>query len=785
MKLLKLWRLCFLSTVRKQEQFSLLHSEKSTQLESFLREWVLPRASGRIYSEVEVVKVGRKNVEIALPFTVWWPRAAKWAQGLEIMAKIQAVENGDIQLSHSIHNINNILAERLAQTDIVDKLKAKHVTDAEARRKTNAGFCKEGSSSTSGKATGRNSNAKSSAQSVMVGSIQVIVSGLDAKQQLRDPKCPDGQKLENLHERGLMVSKDPDGNPLQFNRVLQYLEAKYGKSDTPSWYLVGKAKQKLFIMKTRSGASEDLDEAKGTASNRGYSSSAVHIATRHKIPAVVFEDGWDVAIARLEAGEDIPSESEPEMKPAKSKGKNLKAVIKCTCSRSEIEAESSDDSEDEDEDSGIEELINLKREPDTSSSGPRRRSFRLLQAPHDESEAVKPSTSSRKSQLFDPDSDIEMISGFDADCQDLKGSGSRKRTASPSFDINVSDSEAKKQRRSDSYDSRDGKCSTPRNADIVFLLRSRCGEDCHAYQWTVPVLFNFILWAFLPIFLDGRRCHIRLEFQCGHLKPCLIFDGDCLHYCVYVKWYRFRGDLGGDEKVRAQEVPYYHLIILRYVHQVATGMEGELLLQHSCGAQVDMAGIIALFPTSALRPSSPGKGAASNELDVIKGMYRLVSVRNGTDDRPVDSGMTVSLLIVGVETEVVWHWYCRRILPSALYTRRRTIARSGASWSQIELARIGRKAEKRWAPESVIRTLQDSQVGRASDSCPKKLRKLQKKVAGTQLENKVAGTQLQKKKLQELNSKKKLQRLMKKKLREFRVPASFVELSKMVQNLRH
>ncbi|KAF7351930.1 Integrase catalytic domain-containing protein [Mycena venus] len=50
------------------------------------------------YPETEMVKAGRKDVEITLPFPVWWPRAVAWAQGLELLSKIQAVENGDIVL---------------------------------------------------------------------------------------------------------------------------------------------------------------------------------------------------------------------------------------------------------------------------------------------------------------------------------------------------------------------------------------------------------------------------------------------------------------------------------------------------------------------------------------------------------------------------------------------------------------------------------------------------------------------------------------------------------------
>ncbi|KAK7037121.1 hypothetical protein R3P38DRAFT_2517029, partial [Favolaschia claudopus] len=41
------------------------------------------------YGETEFVKVGRKDVEIALPFDIWWPCAVLWAQGMEIMIRMQ------------------------------------------------------------------------------------------------------------------------------------------------------------------------------------------------------------------------------------------------------------------------------------------------------------------------------------------------------------------------------------------------------------------------------------------------------------------------------------------------------------------------------------------------------------------------------------------------------------------------------------------------------------------------------------------------------------------------
>ena len=45
------------------------------------------------YPESEEIKVGRKTVEIQLPFSVWWPRAVRWACTLELLVHIQTAEN--------------------------------------------------------------------------------------------------------------------------------------------------------------------------------------------------------------------------------------------------------------------------------------------------------------------------------------------------------------------------------------------------------------------------------------------------------------------------------------------------------------------------------------------------------------------------------------------------------------------------------------------------------------------------------------------------------------------
>ncbi|KAJ7441506.1 hypothetical protein B0H11DRAFT_2292377 [Mycena galericulata] len=374
----------------------------------------------------------------------------------------------------------------------MDRLKPRHVTDAEARRETSAGFRPSGesNSSASGKQTSsksRNSNAQPSTQTVMVGSIQVLVSGVDEKHEMRDTRCPIGPALEDLRVHGLMVTKDPDGKPLQFNRewrpiraaqwlsdmlpkpnVLDFLAEKYGESQKSHWLLVGKAKQQLYAMKSRPGAGEDFDDAKGTATHRNYKDWAIRIVTCHKIPSSIYKDGWNVAIERLRAGEDLPSESEVEeepkkpRKPVKSKAKSR---VRQPRSVSEIEAESeSDDSESADSDS-FEELVDpkVKTEPGDASDAlkGRRRSSRLSQVPEKKS-----------GPLFGPYSDIEEISGLDFGESPLsfvrawhsvlsrRIRFTQANGASPSFDFDVPDLEGGKRMRSASRESRHSKLIT-------------------------------------------------------------------------------------------------------------------------------------------------------------------------------------------------------------------------------------------------------------------------------------------------------------------------------------
>ncbi|KAJ7926842.1 hypothetical protein B0H13DRAFT_1861856 [Mycena leptocephala] len=98
-KLLKLRNTNFFLAVKKLAEFFMTHSRSCGT-------GIIPIGMGvaevewedGFYPETEAVKVGRKDIETPLPFRVWWPRAAACAQGLEMMAKIRAVERGDIVL---------------------------------------------------------------------------------------------------------------------------------------------------------------------------------------------------------------------------------------------------------------------------------------------------------------------------------------------------------------------------------------------------------------------------------------------------------------------------------------------------------------------------------------------------------------------------------------------------------------------------------------------------------------------------------------------------------------
>jgi hypothetical protein len=44
------------------------------------------------YPEVESISVARKDVNIVLPFSIWWPRAVRWARTLELVLQLRILE---------------------------------------------------------------------------------------------------------------------------------------------------------------------------------------------------------------------------------------------------------------------------------------------------------------------------------------------------------------------------------------------------------------------------------------------------------------------------------------------------------------------------------------------------------------------------------------------------------------------------------------------------------------------------------------------------------------------
>ncbi|KAJ7673165.1 hypothetical protein DFH06DRAFT_1174650 [Mycena polygramma] len=306
---------------------------------------------------------------------------------------------------------------------------------------------------------------------IKIGSIQVITAGVNGEGKPRDDKCPNGPDVEDTTDRGLAVSKSPDGKDLEFDlnwgfadidawmramlkpklgfSVFDFLDSRYGAPDGESdshWLLVAKNNRKIYV-KQGPVDGELLNSVKGLASgHRKYKEHAVRILTRHRIPFALTRD-WDVAVRRAMEEEDLKSDSEAEV-TAKVKGGKGKARAKAkprSVSPESSEAESSES--------------DLEVEVKDGVTGPPRRSSRFKGRALVKTEELNvdaadipvprsPSSHSGHSvSLFEPDmeSDIEEITRPDKD------DGSRKRSVSPSFDFDF-DEERSKRARSASYD---------------------------------------------------------------------------------------------------------------------------------------------------------------------------------------------------------------------------------------------------------------------------------------------------------------------------------------------
>ncbi len=76
-----------------------------TSLDEVLKKDIIPGGYGvtvpewenGVYSDYEGISLGRsgRKVSVALPPQIWWRRAVRWAQGLEILTQVLMIQNGE------------------------------------------------------------------------------------------------------------------------------------------------------------------------------------------------------------------------------------------------------------------------------------------------------------------------------------------------------------------------------------------------------------------------------------------------------------------------------------------------------------------------------------------------------------------------------------------------------------------------------------------------------------------------------------------------------------------
>ncbi|KAJ6485463.1 hypothetical protein C8R47DRAFT_1130278 [Mycena vitilis] len=364
------------------------------------------------------------------------------------------------------------VSDVLAKFDLA-RLQSKKASDEEARRETSKGFRGGKSDTGKGTRTSKSGSSKAAAANTLikVGSLQVITAGVNGEGKPRDDKCPNGPDVEDMADRGLAVSKSPDGEDLEFGLnwgfadidawmramlkpklgfgVFDFLDTRYGgapdRESDSHWVLVAKHNRKIYV-KRGPVDGELLNSVKGSASgHRKYKEHAIRILTRHRIPFVLTQD-WDVAVGRAMEEEVLKSESEAES-TAKVKGGKGKARAKAkprSVSSESSEAESSDS------DPEVVAKDDVTGPPRRSSRFKDRAVVKTEELDVDPADIVPRSPSSHSGHsvpLFEPEieSEIEEITRPDED------DGSRKRSVSPSFDF-AFDEERTKRARSASYD---------------------------------------------------------------------------------------------------------------------------------------------------------------------------------------------------------------------------------------------------------------------------------------------------------------------------------------------
>ncbi|KAJ7476050.1 hypothetical protein FB451DRAFT_1173968 [Mycena latifolia] len=246
----------------------------------------------------------------------------------------------------------------------LNRLSKKPVSDTDARKETNAGFWTKEYASGEPSAKKHKSTKKNSsgAQMVKISSVQVITGGLDGEGEPRNTTCPTKSKVEKSLRYKLTVLKTRDGKELEFDvnwnqkridqwfrelfsSLFEFLDLRYQGQDY-HWVLLGKDQRKLFAMNREIITGEELFQAKGPAS-RPASDQVIRIATKHQIPSSQYKS-FDDAIESLMAGEELLSESEPEVDVPKRRQKS-KAKTPPVKSASEEEADMSSEASHSDE----------------------------------------------------------------------------------------------------------------------------------------------------------------------------------------------------------------------------------------------------------------------------------------------------------------------------------------------------------------------------------------------------------------------------------------------------
>lgn len=197
-----------------------------------------------------------------------------------------------------------------------------------------------------------------------------------------DPQCPNPAEVEKLIRYRLAVVKTRDGQTLEFALewsqesidqwireqvpvLFEFLDLRYLEDSGPNsfhWVLLSKSQRKLFAMNRPHITGEEVDQAKGPANWKpkehtvriGESQFSLcrrdrqisDVATKRKIPSAIYKNLTD-AIKRLEAGEELASESEAESNAPPSKGKSWARAKKRVPVKtlSEVDEELSEDSD--------------------------------------------------------------------------------------------------------------------------------------------------------------------------------------------------------------------------------------------------------------------------------------------------------------------------------------------------------------------------------------------------------------------------------------------------------